>query len=107
MKILNKFKSNEKEVETLKELNSQLKDEVTQLIWYKEEYECAFTHGEEKFERLFRLGKAHRDKTGIGYIKQAKNNANASTIFVKEKGSSRTHNTSEITCHFLWKQRPL
>lgn len=70
MKVLNKFKSNEKEVETLKELKSQLKDEVTQLIWYKEKYECAFTHGEKKFERLFKLGKTHRDKTGIGYVHQ-------------------------------------
>lgn len=96
---LNKFKSDEKEAETLKEVNTQLRDEVTQLKWFKEKYEYSFTHREENFERLFKMGKYHRKKTGLGYNKVDKQNPNVSTVFVKGETSSSSENISEITSH--------
>ena len=95
----NKIKSYEKEAETLSKINVLLRNEVTQLKWFKEKYEYSFTHGEEKFERLFKMGKYHRDKTGLGYNKIDKHNPNVSTVFVKGETSSSSQNISEITCH--------
>lgn len=95
-----KLKNDEKEVATLRDLDTQLKNEITQLKWYKEKYENSFTHGEEKFERLFKMGKYHRGKTGLGYNKEIKHNPNISTKFVKGEGSSSNQNISETACQF-------
>ena len=95
----NKIKSYEKEAETLNKINSHLRDEVTQLKWFKEKYAYSFTHGQENFERLFKMRKFHRDKTRLGHNKIYRHNPNGSTVFVKGETSSNSQNISEITCH--------
>ena len=57
---LNNFKGIGNELIKVKNENSTIKNQVTQLESYKQKYECKFTQGKEKFEKLFKLGKSKR-----------------------------------------------
>ena len=52
-KDLNNFKEIEKEI---RKENTILKDQVTHPEGYKQKYEDMFTQGDEKFEKLFKMG---------------------------------------------------
>lgn len=97
-----KFKGLEDELELLKIQNSSLNNEVTQLKGNKEKFEYKFNHGEEQFEKLFRMGKAHRDMTGLDFYRYIKRALNSSTIFVKVESftSSTQPSPSQVTCYY-------
>ena len=91
---LNKFKGIEIELTKVKNENSTLKTQVTQLESYKQKYECKFTHGEHKFEKLFKLGKSQRDRTGLGYDRNIAHDPKFTNTFVKGESSFSSTHTS-------------
>ena len=99
---LNNFKGIENELIKVKNENSTLKNQVTQLESYKQKYECKFTQGEEKFEKLFRLGKSQRDRTGLGFDRYTSHDPNFTNTFVKcESSFSSTHSSLPMTkCNY-------
>ncbi|WP_193450554.1 hypothetical protein, partial [Streptomyces plicatus] len=91
---LNKFKGIENELTKVKNENSTLKTQVTQLESYKQKYECKFTQSEEKFEKLFKLGKSQRDRTGLGYNRNISHDPKFTNTFVKGESSFSSTHTS-------------
>lgn len=59
----------ENELEKVKSENLSLNKQIVQLKETNEVFEQKFTQGEEKYEKLFKLGKSQVDMTGIAYKK--------------------------------------
>ncbi|WP_193450567.1 hypothetical protein, partial [Streptomyces plicatus] len=99
---INKFNGIEIQLIKVKNENSILKNKVTQLENQKQKYECKFTQSEEKLEKLFKLGKPHGDKTGLGYDKYTCHDPKFTNKFVKGESSfSSIHtNLPKTKCHY-------
>jgi len=105
-KDLNNYKEIENDLLKVKNENSILINKVTQLESYKRKYECKFTQGEEKFEKLFKLGKSQRDRTGLGFDKYTSHGPKFTNTFVKGESSfSSTHSPLPKTkCYYCGKE---
>lgn len=84
---LNNFKGIENELLKVKNENSTLKTQVTQLESFIQKYEDRFTQGEVKFEKLFKMGKFHKDMTGLGFDWNSSHNYKTVNTFVKGNSS--------------------